>query len=169
MKVKIIERASNDLILIVGYISVPTPSYVFTLISSSFPLTVPENRTHTGKSTNENRTHTGKSTHENGAHTAMSTSSNGSYHNTTTPTSVSFLSASLPPLPSHQVSPHIPPPLALHHYEVDETRPPSHIYDQPGLKQSSMSLPVPYEIPLVSSAMSHQETPCQASAIGLLS
>ena len=130
-----------------SYVPVSTPcTCINPLISSPFPLTVPENRTHTGKSTHENR-----------AHTAKSNSSNGSYHTTTAPASVSFLSASFPPLPSHQVAPHIPPPLALHHYEVDKIRPHSHVYDQPGLEQGSMSLPVPYEIPLVSSAISRYQ------------
>ena len=92
----------------------------------------------------ENGVHTAKST------TAKSSSSNGSYSAAyATPTPPTFLSATLPPLSSHQVSPHIPPPLILHHYEVDENRK-SHVYDQPGQKAATMPPPLPYEVPMVS-------------------
>ena len=98
----------------------------------SFPPTVSENGAHTAKST-----------------TAKSNSSNGSYGAYATPTVPTFLSATLPPLTSHQVSPHIPPPLILHHYEVDENRQ-SHVYDQPGQRAATMPPPLPYEVPMVS-------------------
>ena len=88
---------------------------------------------------------------ENGAHTAKSTSSNGSYHAYANPVPTLFLSSSLPPLTSHQVSPRIPPPITLTHYEVDNNHRQSHVYDQPAHKASTMPPPLPYEVPMVSS------------------
>ncbi|CAI7999056.1 Ephrin type-A receptor 3 [Geodia barretti] len=100
------------------------------------------------------RTHLDNPTYEvseNGAakrSTAKSnTSSNGSYPAYANPAQPTFLSATLPPLTSHQVSPHIPPPLILHHYEIDENRQ-SRVYDQPNLRAATMPPPLPYEVPM---------------------
>ena len=99
---------------------------------------------------------------ENGTGTGKSTSSNGSYHAYAIPTPSRFISATLPPLPSHCMT-RLPTPFSQQqHYEFASTLEDSlrsHLYDLPN---KAATMPLPYEVPMVRSGPTNIAQPSVA-------